>query len=1536
MDDHSGWDWPEGFSAAGALVKCKATVPNMSNSSDMFQLVDSFGGIARSEQPCNDFVFPKNHHTGHSVFEKSVNKVMNNAQQMNAQEGHNVLLKSLIGNPCNNLPALAKSKIMECPMSGGLATSKSVLDKGRQDGGYQSICDYIELITKGGNPFISNSSLGSVKALGTDSDVSRFNSSKEAFIVDTDAMASNIELRLGQPSQQSRTLGGSVLSALGPRVFDALDDAQKSLSQEHLIHNTVNPRVIEESRQNLQCAPSDTSSPNRKEKQIRLNLMHHALGANNAINTAKLEQFRGDMGKSLPISMFSSHVGTPTVGSIQSQATNNIFNGSEHFMPRILHGESHIAKCDPIDFPWNRSDGTERQLNINGPGLYNYLGKGKGARCDSDGTYVAAKSDFAFHNKMGDSSSFNGFIGGRCLPIGSAVHEKQSDYFSQLSGMPSDASNGSNPFNQSGKNSCVGSSGRLGHGFLSSVSSFPVTAGPVLPLPAVSMGLSSATSISRPNLTPTFSNKEGSDLRPHLLDENLRFLALKHISELSKREHAITSFEMNPEQGRLNSSSDKEMRTKGFVENPLASEEPMQGSYLPIKKDASEIAIESLQSCSTCCKGGIEKLAAVAGLNWCNLSASTQGILLHSKECDIQCPPYHDPLMDKHPSRRLGRNENNTTASGEHDKCCQKEQNTCFPGKCSCAVHSKCLARSYISIGEPSLDACKGDVGSVDGKDSMLVASIFDKGHIIPGDKAITIDQFKKLRGLIPMKTDYRAAQWRDVPTKVMGVHSATCIKRPAKVLNTKGNVDDQLADTAAKRLNGTPQEAESFKEQQMSNACSGFSAPAVTEVSVEVNNMDSCTIDTGDTRYVNDLVVDEGSGIEKCWSSDDALDSERSAEFLGVTGKIDSTKEASSSALPYQSSRDLSDEVKLRNSFKLKKVRNQLHAGCTVHEKINHTQQFERDLKAGRRKRALKWKRLDASVPASGLSSVRYESFKSTGNTELHSHASKEAQIPCRPVQEMPQTCAIYSAGPSSLKRKWSVLSSAKTLSRKRDLHRLDNHNREWENDYQTQSDDDVNCLKLPKLSRENKLKRHWTADLSKQFLRQEMNHADGDKAAKYKPVGCHKNLSRHQVNICDKKTRPVVRGKLGIISNGKLPEDIEKPAKIVSLRTILKTAKRCTISESEEPKLTSTLETKKTTFRRSGGCYNELSISKKGRGNDGNAINNETEPCTSMIGTKEACFSGDKVCVYELSMLEKERDEGCRNFSMLQGFSSARLKPRFKEARKRSLFELTVKGKNPSSAKVSLTKISKCALQAKCRYKGKSYLKDTEDSKCHRNGLYQVNAQKSIKEHKCQGFISDSDAFCCVCGSSNKDEINFLLECGQCLIRVCVLCGYEGGAMTRAVRSRNIVKGLLKAWNILTESKSKKSIPFSETLPDELNVVGASRFGHEADSISLLRPVNIEQSPSAVWELDLQYQMDVVTNSNGSPCNLQVCNSVTAGVLDSTVTQWVHMVCGLWTPGTRCPNVDTMSAFDVSGASRPGENVVSADLLISGIKEN
>lgn len=121
----------------------------------------------------------------------------------------------------------------------------------------------------------------------------------------------------------------------------------------------------------------------------------------------------------------------------------------------------------------------------------------------------------------------------------------------------------------------------------------------------------------------------------------------------------------------------------------------------------------------------------------------------------------------------------------------------------------------------------------------------------------------------------------------------------------------------------------------------------------------------------------------------------------------------------------------------------------------------------------------------------------------------------------------------------------------------------------------------------------------------------------------------------------------------------------------------------------------------------------------------------------------------------------------------------------------------------------------------------------------------------------------------------------------------------MTRAVQSSNIVKSLLKAWNVTTESQENPTMP-SRVLEDQLNADASS--GNQVDIGAHIKA------------LSSRYPMN----------DTMVLNSITAGLFDSTVKQWVHMVCGLWTPGTRCPNVDTMSAFDVSGACCPKGNVV------------
>lgn len=152
----------------------------------------------------------------------------------------------------------------------------------------------------------------------------------------------------------------------------------------------------------------------------------------------------------------------------------------------------------------------------------------------------------------------------------------------------------------------------------------------------------------------------------------------------------------------------------------------------------------------------------------------------------------------------------------------------------------------------------------------------------------------------------------------------------------------------------------------------------------------------------------------------------------------------------------------------------------------------------------------------------------------------------------------------------------------------------------------------------------------------------------------------------------------------------------------------------------------------------------------------------------------------------------------------------------------------------------------------------------------------------------------------------------------------------MTRALRSRCIVKSLLKVWNIEAESWPRSSVP-PESLRDKLGTLNISRSGLRNEQFPISRPLDVEPSPDTAWNMDLKNQSNSTKNLPCSLGSLKKHNSIIAGILDSTVKQWVHMVCGLWTPGTRCPNVDTMSAFDVSGASRPRANMVGTKQLTS-----
>lgn len=363
---------------------------------------------------------------------------------------------------------------------------------------------------------------------------------------------------------------------------------------------------MEECKQSLQCATGTYNTSARRE-QILLNCVNPTFGINNALDAAKLEQFRGDASKGSVVSMLLSHLTTPAEGNVQSKAINNAVNDTAHFVP--LQFESTVAKCDPVCSPWHSANGLERESNINDLSFHRYMDKGKKVGFVSEGSYAATESTFGIYKQMGSSAAFIG-VAGNGHPNSSAMHDK-SCHSHQLFGMPPDAPTASNSFNFSGKFSSLGSSGPDSV-FVKSISP-PMGSAINVPSQAVSMGDSSASSLSVPNLTPSLPTKESIGVSPSLLDENFKLLALRHILELSNREHAISALGMNQKEGRFCTSSDP--KVQGSVVDMLTSNEPNYGSKLLTgEQSAAEGPMKFVQSSGNHRMGvDINKLVPVPG-----------------------------------------------------------------------------------------------------------------------------------------------------------------------------------------------------------------------------------------------------------------------------------------------------------------------------------------------------------------------------------------------------------------------------------------------------------------------------------------------------------------------------------------------------------------------------------------------------------------------------------------------------------------------------------------------------------------------------------------------------------------------------------------------------------------------------------------------------------------------------------------------------------------------------------------------------------
>lgn len=560
-------------------------------------------------------------------------------------------------------------------------------------------------------------------------------------------------------------------------------------------------------------------------------------------------------------------------------------------------------------------------------------------------------------------------------------------------------------------------------------------------------------------------------------------------------------------------------------------------------------------------------------------------------------------------------------------------------------------------------------MGTVNGEASMIFAPKFASNHIVSKDKTISLDHRGKLNREVP-KNVCHASKWRDVPSKVKGVSDVTRVDRLANLFDARRQDSEQLGDNYVKRFNGTVQIVESSKEHEISNISSGGSAPAVTQASIEVNKMDYSIVNAGDNGCVSILVVDEGSGVDKCCSSDDALESGKSAEFLSSTGNINLRNAGSINNLNHQSSCSLLDDLKLLNSLTWRKGQNKILDGIGLHEKDKYPQTFERGLETGKKKKEMG----SETCPTSGPNPVQEENPKCNDIAHFPSRSSKCVKM-LFPLRQSETHTFGACVTQSSSKPKLPVSSLEKKLSRKRDLHRLyDDNDREKNDVYQTEQKGGTDTCEIAEVSGGKKCKRDFTSNV---LQIQESGH-EGAKKRKHNAGGCLKSCSSQQVNVRYRKARPIVCGEYGELANGSLAGDVPKPAKVVPLSRVLKSARRCTLPKFFNPKSASKRESKKTGPGRAVLCsdvFNDLKTDKDNKSHNDTVCGKIIE--VAMANMKKECSIGDKKFRKELSSLKNLGDDRSeKDHSTLGSIAHAQLKLKSKEIRKRSIYEFTDKG--------------------------------------------------------------------------------------------------------------------------------------------------------------------------------------------------------------------------------------------------------------------
>lgn len=187
------------------------TVPGVSKNSDHCHQ-DGPTAIVQSFDLRNKTLYSNNFH----MVQKGTNQFAHDEKHKNATE-------CLGSSTRNNVHSVAKDHRTMYSTSEGSSASNLAGVKGL-DNVLQHLPPYILPITKKGDPSVLHTHLQNLETLSKNIDIGQNSYSS----VQRDIVSSNVELRLGQPSQQGQSSGSSTQLAFGSQVIGTLGQPQNT------------------------------------------------------------------------------------------------------------------------------------------------------------------------------------------------------------------------------------------------------------------------------------------------------------------------------------------------------------------------------------------------------------------------------------------------------------------------------------------------------------------------------------------------------------------------------------------------------------------------------------------------------------------------------------------------------------------------------------------------------------------------------------------------------------------------------------------------------------------------------------------------------------------------------------------------------------------------------------------------------------------------------------------------------------------------------------------------------------------------------------------------------------------------------------------------------------------------------------------------------------------------------------------------------------------------------------------------------------